>query len=131
MEATEIVEGNRLIAVFLGATILPDQGSEKITHYVIKGKHLIDPIMDYHTNWNHLMPVVDKIEEINNGEYYFEIVTGVCRVYTIDERGMVETDIIHGSLELNSKIESVWHCVVDFIQWYNSQPEILTPDENR
>lgn len=80
----------------------------------------------YHTLWDKLMPVVEKIETDlalatmmyvnswdNRGRYSF-------RVYKeLDNNGNIRNLLLEKVS--NSKIEAVWYAVIEFIKWYNKE----------
>ena len=72
-----------------------------------------------HTNWNDLMEVVEKIENLNEGIYQVDILQEGCR---INERCVTKFDftVFKVSLE-TTKIQSVYNACVEFIKWYNQQ----------
>lgn len=73
-------------------------------------KH-IDINLGYNSEWQMLMPVVEKIESIANSDYYEVDIFGHC----CDIGGKIETTGI-------TKIDAVFKAVVQFIQWHNTQP---------
>jgi hypothetical protein len=104
--STNIIEGNKLIAEFMGAHVLEPY----VLFYDVEGSSEVpkgypnDPFnremnLEYHTSWDWLMPVVKKIFE---GYALYEI-------YDRIEEGLI---IIN--------IEVTWQAVVEFIQWYNT-----------
>lgn len=116
IEEKEILEGNRLIAEFMGGKYdkdtnfpihpndiwLPTHGIVNYTTINIGyGKILL-----YHSSWDWLIPVIKKIREIINVEL------NVDSFEEIRER----------KLTLNPydyNIEQVYKAVVEFIKWYN------------
>lgn len=123
MEKKEIEEGNKLIAEFMGLkepvfnpisnsflVYLPDcsfNNNEGLIGYA--------PVK-WHTSWDWLMPVVEKIER--NGaiiEIWLSIGKG-CRITVPKSK---EGHWFAGR-ESNELIEAVWLAVVDFVKWYNS-----------
>jgi hypothetical protein len=75
----------------------------------------------YHTSWDWLMPVVEKIVEIditpapNWRGYRVEIVPrGYVKIEGFSMTHVFKNVFIEGSL-----INAVWQAVVQFIQWYN------------
>jgi hypothetical protein len=67
---------------------------------------------EFHTDWNWLMPVIRKIEELGNDVL---ITTNYIQIaYDEGEQFIVIDD-------LNIKIDSVYNAVVEFINWYNKQ----------
>lgn len=108
----KIIEGNKLIAEFMGGKYdkdtnfpihpndiwLPIHG---ITNYTTINMGC-GKILLYHSSWDWLLPVVEKILGTENNSSDWE------KHYTQ----------IHDSLWLIN-IESVWLSVVEFIKWYN------------
>lgn len=72
--------------------------------------------LNYHNSWNSLMPVVDKINNIQDEEhqflFFFEITPNCCNVF---KRGDKVVSNEHGA----TFIEMVYITVVLFIEWYN------------
>lgn len=106
-------EGNKLIAEFMGFTRkdrpIPSGGWK---HWHIKPfGYFEDEQLLYHSSWDWLMPVVEKIESIGNYGYYEVDIFGNC----CDIGGKIETTGI-------TKIDAVFKAVVQLIQWYNTQP---------
>jgi hypothetical protein len=70
----------------------------------------------YHKGWECLMPVVEKIESINNCSYNVIISQGNTAITTHNGKTIIcENEFII------TKIESVYKTVVEFIKWYNKQ----------
>jgi len=65
-------------------------------------------------SWNDLMPVVEKIESL---EFSFDIVNNQANI--ISDRGDEKW-----LKEYPTKLESVYHVIVDFLRWYNEQQSI-------
>lgn len=86
MEADEIIKGNKLISEFMGEC---------------KDDLLVFGANRYDNNWNHIMPVVAKINSLHwnesNGNF---------------------SPILDMFLENN--IGNIWQNVVQFITWYNT-----------
>ena len=98
MNKEEIIEGNKLIAEFMGTKVKPDG-------YFIK-----DYL--YHSSWDWLMPVLRKIKDyLNNMERPSK--NHCCK------GDMIEIDIQCRLWEVD--IEKTHHHVVEFLQWYNQQ----------
>lgn len=101
---TEILEGNKTIAEFMGYANPHDN-----TGVLLK----------YHSSWDWLMPVKDKIDSIDNHEYDVIIWRSDCHINNRIEL-LFESSILKGNKTL---IETVWGCIVEFIKWYNlNQP---------
>lgn len=77
---------------------------------------------NYHTSWDALMPIVEKIEDLGYD-------TGICGVIINGEKLseiLISPVIKAGKIEVHSrdtksKIEATWLVVVSFITWYNLQ----------
>lgn len=111
------LENNKLIAEFMGIT--PNEAG---VYHVSKHKGYSLENLLYHTSWDWLMPVVEKIESFQDGEdgdsmrghlYNFRIEQHF--VYILDGESM---DVI---IEMNgdSKLDATYNAVVEFINQYN------------
>lgn len=106
-------EGNKLIAEFMGGVYYADcsRWGGNIPGYCDSDE------LQYHTSWDWLMPVFEKIESTKCKRYNRDYVPTI----TIGRKSCVitvyfDTDFVTlGS----SKIEAAWNAIVDFIQWYN------------
>ena len=111
-----IIENNKLIAEFLGETKQPFEFSQ--FGYINSLGEWKDTFFDnqlkFHSDWNWLMEVVEKIESLG---YRIEIVKHICRIYLSNK----ETIIIS---ENTPKIEAVYIACVEFIKWYNNQNKV-------
>lgn len=136
----EIVNGNRIIAEFMGFESspfknsggqgysvkligYPEEHSIKMScSYYGTLQENIDRVLSwenrffYHTSWDWLMPVVEKIEGIGN--YGVEISHFSCNIY---ELSLDQSDL-NIEANFNSKIEAVWQAVIQFITWYTTTP---------
>lgn len=97
---TKIIEGNKLIAEFMGYIDNGDPDGFLIdpdTNYDVNVDEL-----KYHYSWDWLMPVVGKItqDETLIGNEYRESIM----------------DVIPYGI-----IEDTFNCVVEFIKWYNNE----------
>lgn len=141
MEPKEIIEGNRLIAEFMGASVKrfvaldklsvfwPDNHSNRPTY---NGAGLETYV--YHSSWDWLMPVVEKIEETTFKGLQNEYVPFTDNPFTIcfnykSAKITIDNDfklhLIHGYGLIfkehfaETKIQAGWLAVVEFIKWYN------------
>ena len=120
----ETIEKNRLIAQFMGCEPTPDALDRSVLAYYIgdviinadnskneNDENVFHPEdMQFHTDWNWLMPVIRKIEELGNDVL---ITTNYIQIsYDEGEQFIVIDD-------LNIKIDSVYNAVIEFINWYN------------
>src|ERR1051326_3626131 len=98
-------EGNRLIAEFMGAEYKSwkDGGKKRYRFTEPIGKTYSFTLneLSYHTSWDWLMPVVEKISNMYR-EY-----AHIPAMMDLHE------------LTLFNPIETVYKCVIQFIQWYN------------
>lgn len=113
----EEITDNELIARFMGAEFVrkphvfyPDKFTET---YIFKGhpgnwrveketkSHLTAPMMAYHTDWDWLMPVLEKIVKLG--------------LYKMTSVQAVELR----ALRFGIPIEKVYEKTVEFIRWYN------------
>jgi hypothetical protein len=101
----EIIEGNIVIAKFMGHLFL-------------------DAPKQYHFSWDWLMPVIEKIEDLDFNErvshtYSIEITgngtTAYKNLYS-DNDHIISRHNIH-----NNRLRCTWLVVIDFIQWYNEK----------
>ena len=87
-------ENNRLIAEFME---YPELGTEGDFSY-----------LKYHTSWDWLMPVVEKISQIEDDDFDMQIYNRYEYITKLP---------ITGSREL------IYKAVVEFIKWYNKKEE--------
>lgn len=75
---------------------------------------------NYHTNWNDLMEVVEKIESLNGGNRFtVSICYGVCEIHEYNNRTLPKLLMINSNIY--SKINVVYETVIEFIEWYNKE----------
>lgn len=107
-----------------------------------EGNNLIRIFMEeknkykYHKDWNKLIPVLDKIEELDMREYHykwemegrmrsnfkrFEIDIGYRNCLIWMELELDPMEIVAGGFrkEYNTRIKAVWKSVIEFIEYYN------------
>ncbi len=113
---TEIEEGNVIIAKWNGIEVLEGINYDNVKYYyydnpIVQG---YDALPDYSNDWNALMEVVKKIEDMDIpfDDFSVEICGYVCIVHGYHNR-FEETSN-------DSKIEATWLAVVSFIKWLNS-----------
>ena len=112
------IENNKLIAEFMGLSYCKKHLYEGWYKNHEHNHRLCDfNGLKYHSDWNWLMKVVEKIESIEDGIYQVDILQEGCKILKrccllIDKRvGKLESD--------TTKIESVYLACVEFIKWYN------------
>lgn len=105
MKKHNVLENNRLIAKFMGEDSLTE------FNWVLFRNGIG---VQYESNWSELMPVVEKIEtSILDGDVVIKIEGDNCFITYGDTWNLYST--------LDSKIESTYQAVVEFIKWYNEQ----------
>ena len=114
-------ENNILIAEFLGHEIAFRDSSVPC---IMGNQNAWTPIK-YHSDWNWLMQVIEKILSINLMDDDFEYNRIYIGYDTWEKKHYVnlfvsEDKQINGYSE-NSKIEAVYNACVEFIKWYNEQ----------
>jgi len=99
------VEGNKIIAEFMGCKIRKDGKVVLSTPELLTGECLSKP--KYHYSWDWLMPVVHKAYEIT----------------TEDEQQFAGLTLFE--IGLPTPINEIWQYITEFIQWYNTQNKQL------
>jgi len=129
MKQNEILEGNKLIAEFMGMHI--KESVDLYEHWIYPEskspfKHrnfTLDPSdLEYHLSWDWLIPAVEKIEKFDNGVCSVLITGNACDIAFSTKYNMQGEDYdAPNFIKIKgSKISSAWSTVVDFIKWHNS-----------
>jgi hypothetical protein len=108
----EIKDGNILIALFMGldASAETIKGEPVVRGKIIGGLNMCRlSNMDYHTSFDWLMTVVNKI----HGMYLAD------KIDLIAYSSATRSNLF--GLYITADIESVWSEVVSFITWYREQ----------
>lgn len=110
----DINESNKLIAEFTGGQF--NSKGDKFTHPMVSDIFAPAEWIKYHSSWDWLMTVVEKIESLgfdsrihgNNSDGGF-----VCDFIDIENN--------EASCEVSylSKIDAVYSAVIEFIKWHN------------
>ena len=120
-----VTENNKLIAEFLvknegGLVKLEENIFSTIDEFEIPDDYLTLKDLKYHKDWNRLMSVVEKIENLQDENN--------CAIYNVQiEQSFTEIIDNHTSetiiydIDADSKIEAVYNTVIEFIKWYNEQ----------
>jgi len=121
MTDTEIKENDKLIAEFMG--ILENKSFKEIDKERLeKGMFVGEPMYDvngvitnlrYNFSWDWLMPVVEKIENLYDGDVLVEISDESCYI------GLHKDYEKYCTIE--TKIQATWEAVIEFIKWYNKK----------
>jgi hypothetical protein len=103
---------NKLIAEFMGVQLFFGEPYNKdIEQWEVFFDTLYETKdLAYHTDWNWLMPVIRKIEELGNDVL---ITTNYIQIAFDEGEQFIVID------DLNIKINSVYKAVIEFIKWYN------------
>jgi len=97
MTQEEIIEGNKLIDMFMGGNCAHMNES---TFWIYD--------LCYHQSWNLLMPVVENIKDIALTELVYK-------------KHISEIDVLN--LYITAPINTIWEQVIYFIHWYNTQSQ--------
>ena len=114
MENDEIIEGNKLIAEFMGGKFRKSKDKNTLNKYFDlkdKGYFYYENEICYHASWDWIMPVVEKIE---SDGFIVHIEQEIC--YIRNKTNSTENIVYNCQ---HPKIESVYKSVVEFIKWYN------------
>jgi len=119
-------ENNKLLADFLGAKqyhkeddfIYFDETNNMFSNDTISIKNL-----KFHSDWNWLMSVVEKIESIEDKQgctFFVEISKERVHIKYY-YKGEEFSNIFAYNYNGKSKIEIVYKACVEFVKWYNQQ----------
>ena len=111
MTSEEILDGNKLIAEFLGIN-KKVYGETGTTYYIDDTPYQLVKLK-YYSSWDWLMPVVEKIENVLDGDVSVIISDASC--------GISYSNSYSICAEAYTKIEAIWLACVNFITWYNLQ----------
>lgn len=103
-------ENNKIIAEFMGLSKVQCD----IILYERNSKGYPLNKLKFHSDWNWLIEVVEKIERLNFDVTIFNSTTEITS-FDIDFK------TIFGNSDKYSKIEAVYNACVEFIKWYNQQ----------
>jgi len=116
MEQTEILEGDKLIAKFMevlyGTKEFPKHW---YSNDLIDG-HRAHSELKYHSSWDWLMPIIDKIESIDGCSFKVGLQFAFAYVQGISLHD--EPFVVRAIGE--NRIGTAYNLVVRFIKWYNS-----------
>lgn len=120
MEKETIKEGNEIIAKFMSnGQLYPHpsmSGSTAPMGYKLPNGWWNKDALEYHSSWDWLMPVVEKIESLGFQFFIHNEGSYMRKWHWMgnfpDFGNMGET-----------KIQAAWNVVTEFIKWYNTQPQ--------
>jgi len=108
MKESEVIEGNKLIAEFMGWKCSNNEDRwTQPDHSKVTGLY-------FHGSWDWLIPVVEKIENLREIRDFVISSVG-CSILSHGFKSFISYD------ECDSKISAVYKSVVEFIKWHNSQ----------
>lgn len=113
MKDKEILEGNKLIAEFMGL--------RKASYYTGLNEFQAEEL-EYATSYDWLMPVVEKIEDLNwnDGKLSEYLHINEIEFNTEGNEFLIPFRITSKSYYNNiPRIELYYEAVIDFIKWYN------------
>ena len=133
MNKEEIIEGNRLIAEFMGGIYKISQRTGEVDkHRIYLGEDEVmyfvtDPDPErtfmpalyelrYHASYNWLFEVVEKMRQIKSLQYLEIYLFGKVKVklkYGVNWREYESED--------DDLLQTLYKSVIDFIKWYNTQ----------
>lgn len=122
MNELTIEQGNKIIALFMEL----NKGIDSPNVYAINGPIVTPLSLKYHSSWNWLIPVVEKIESIHtdfDGRFGVHIVSNSCSIIST-KLNTTRTNPHHSyfnEVTDNAKILATWKAVLQFITWYNQQ----------
>lgn len=102
-------ENNKLIAEFMEFPFLTEEGQ---TNFIIDLTHVPDYELEFHSDWNWLMEVVEKIQQ--SDRYIYIKIDTYCTFISILQYKQIE-------VRKGNMLESTYHACVEFIKWYNQQ----------
>lgn len=132
MKQFDIKEFNKMCAAFLGyVNLTPDDPDfdfyEHPTEPVKLGEHIrktLEPMsMLFHTDWNWIMTVVEKINNPTNG-IMVSIHSNSCLITDYGTRGkwnLNRSANIVRVVDASSRKEAVVQAIWEFLNWYKTQ----------
>lgn len=120
MTTEEIIQKNKMIAEFMGIKTKKYSDTPTVTRWQYGNSMLFESDLKYHSSWDWLMPVVEKIKSLDFQVDTFSDYTRIekCRnEVRISELGSNPTFI--KLVQRESALEAMYLAVIDFIQWYN------------
>ena len=140
----QIIEGNKLIALFMGAEFIPNwrflnkPENQPLPTFVFKMNNLPsdsavanhgEEHLNYHRSWSWLMPVFFKIQKTYQPSISMEITPFHTTIY-ISEKIKIfcgskaldegtEGDLKYKYIPTEEGIITTWTAVVEFLKWIN------------
>ena len=113
------LENSKLIADFIGADLLKDLLSDNNGFININVD--IYEQCKFHSDWNWLMEVVEKIHSMQS----YGVFINPNGTYIQDEDDKIicmtfKNEEVNGEIISSSNIEATFNCCAEFIKWYNN-----------
>jgi len=102
------IENNKIIAEFMNKKDAQINAKGNGIEWVIQTKNL-----KYHTDWDWLMEVIEKIENLETNRFDFQINQWNSRIFDHENTEFIV------DLNADSKIQAVYNACIEFIKWYN------------
>jgi hypothetical protein len=117
MNQKEIVKNNKIIAEFMGGSYT-SKLFDIPKNYIWLPFHNLTPIayLKYHISYDWIMPVVEKIEELDVVAS-FQIEQPTIYIWKSSEESTFED--IQVDIFNKTKLEAVYEAIVKFMDWYN------------
>lgn len=121
MTQEEQLQNNRLIAEFRGAKFMDCGGGIHIAEvgrdFCPTGATSVDLWgLKYHTSWNWLMPVVEKIDQILPDDSFVLIEYNRCIIPVLEAEEPFDIDFV-----CNTRLEATYRAAVEFIRWHSEE----------
>lgn len=110
------IENNKIIAEFMGATFKENEFRFPTIVFKTGKNYFENHELKFHSDWNWLMEVVEKIESILPDDSIVTIEYKDCYIPVLEDE---EPFTIEGNGE--TKIQAVYNACLEFIKWYNLQ----------
>jgi hypothetical protein len=137
----DIIENNKLIAQFMGLenystdnVIEEDKLRWVLESDINKYKSVLSKELKYDSDWNYLMPVIEKIEKLKIED---QIEAGFVTIWsrkdgcTIEYKMYESSDFYVSTKVTTTKIKAVYDTVVQFIKWYNLNKDKFLDSEDK
>lgn len=111
MTNKEIIEGNKLIAEFMEVDV-----SDYTSYEEESRKCYAENDLEYHSSWEWLMPVVEKIESITNETNHYIYNVQIEQCWCTITNVTTSTEIVYA--DRDTKIGAVYEAVLEFIKCY-------------
>jgi hypothetical protein len=124
MSEVNVIEGNKSIAIFMGGKYKEVfWGGKPEQCFYMPDSHISEPISDfenslpYYTDWNLLMPVVEKIGKM----CFFRIsMNELNQVHVMVVPVKNKEGFSVNGYGIEKSIDYVYKAVLQFITWYNN-----------